>query len=814
MEYRFLESIVEKKEILKSESNINPILLENNVNQIEQILNFFNVDKTQLLLVSGFLGTGKDAVINEALNYLSSDSVILKYNCFETTILDDILLEFFNTFRILTAQGIISIPKAKSENFTQKITAYFQSINKPVVIVLNSFEDILKDNKQEILDFILHLTNYPNIKIIIAGRKFDLTDFDKKVNYQKVTILAFDKPLFEKFLRSNDIKQIGPLSDELYKYTRGYWFYTALTIKIMKLRGLSLIDFLSGFTKSLMSFNDFILREALSFVDPVSGHLFRFLTIMRHPVSIKLLQTLHLYDEEKINFFVENMILSKDKDNIYIQDYYKVIAENSISENIAVKLHRGCCELYNTQLPLKPLERDILVSRQTMRKEIEYHNMFLPKRPIINQKPVSGAEFLEYGNSNVQKNEPQQQSPQEIKHEKDDKLKNMSFVFETEEAELAFMNKIAHSINNFIDKKTQKEKEQAEIKKLSLLELLNLAKQKEQNYEYKKVVIIYQRALEFDTDDDYYTFLPNIYTKLANAYKNLSDWFNALKYYELAHDFYKSTGDIEKVNEIKFETANIYYITFKREEAKKILDEILQSGTVSINLEIKIYILLADLCDKKSDLNVINSYYKNAAEIADNTVEKPVLSELYFKYALILDEKEETEQAVKYYKKCIEIDSNPKINTCLSSALTNIAAIYDESDKPEYAAKYLIESLKADETTLNYNGIYISSMKLAEIYARRNPEKCLEYLKRAKTCALELNESFYIASADIALGDYYYNKKENELALKHYTNAHKLAQKDFSKDNIAKIEIRINDIKIRIGEERFNILIKEMNYAK
>ena len=62
--------------------------------------------------------------------------------------------------------------------------------------------------------------------------------------------------------------------------------------------------------------------------------------------------------------------------------------------------------------------------------------------------------------------------------------------------------------------------------------------------------------------------------------------------------------------------------------------------------------------------------------------------------------------------------------------------------------------------------------------------------------------------------DYYYNKKENELALKHYTNAHKLAQKDFSKDNIAKIEIRINDIKIRIGEERFNILIKEMNYAK
>lgn len=813
MVYKFLESAVDKKNILKSDSNINPFLLENNVNQIENILKFFN-GNSPLMLVSGFLGTGKNTVVNEALNYLSGDAVVLKYNCFETSILDDILLEFFDTFRKLTAQKIIQLPKAKSENFTQKITAYFQSIQKPVVIVLNSFEDILKDNKQEILDFIFHLSTYQNIKIIIIGRKFDLQDFESKINYQKTSVLAFDKPVFEKYLRSNDIKQIGPLSDELYKYTRGYWFYTDLSVKIMKLRNLSLIDFLGGFTKSLMSFNDFILREALAFVDPVSGHLFRFLTIMRHPVSTKLLQTLHLYDENKINFFVENMILSKDKDNIYLQDYFKTIADNSIPENIATKLHKGCSELYTTQLPLKPLERDILVSRQTMRKEIEYHNMFLPKKPLLNQKPISGADFMEYGNSNAAKPSVTEQSPQNVKHEKDDKLKNMSFVFETEEDELAFMNKIAHSINNFIDKTAKKEKEQAEIKKLSLVELVNLAKQKEQTYEYKKVVIIYQRALEFESDDDYYTFLPKIYANLANAYKNLSDWFNALKYYELAHNFYKSTADTEKVNEIKFEIANIYYITFKREQAKQLLDKILESREVTTNLEVKTHLLLAELCDKQSDSNVIYGYYKHAAEICDGSIDKPVLSELYFKYALVLDERYEIDSAVKYYKKCIEIDSNPKINTYLSSALTNIAALYDESGKPEYAARYLIESLKADETVMNYNGMYLSSTKLAEIYTRRNPEKCLEYLKRAKAYALELNETFYIASSEIALGDFYYGRKENENALKHYISAHKLAQNNFSKDNISKITMRINDIKLRIGEDKFNTITKELNYAQ
>lgn len=814
MEYKFIDEPVDKKIILKSNSNINPVFLENNVNQIEQILNFLQ-GINSLMLISGFIGTGKDAVVKEALNYLSGNAIVLSYNCFETSILDDVLLSFFDTFRKLTAQNIIQTPKAKSENFTQKISAYFQYIEKPIVVVINSFEEVLKDNKQEILNFLIHLAGFSKVKIIITSRKFDLSDFEGKVNYQKISVLALEKGLFEKYLRANDIKNIGPLSDELYKHTRGYWFYTSLSVRVMNLRKLNLVDFLAGFTKSLMSFNDFILREALSFVDPVSGHLFRFLTIMRHPVNIKLLKTLNLYDEDKIKFFIENMILSIDKECLYIQDYYKVIAENSISENIAVKLHRSCSELYSTQLPLKPLERDILVSRQTMRKEIEYHNMFLPKKTLMQQKAVSGADFIEYGNSNIVKqSEIKEQTPIDIKTEKDDKLKKIAFVFESEENEMAIMNKIAHSINSFIDKKEQKEKEQEEIKKLSLMELINLAKQKEQAYEYKKVIIIYQRALEFKNDDDYYTFLPTIYTKLAEAYKNLSDWFNSLRYNELALEFYQSTGDLEKINEIKYEIANIYYITFKHEKARELIDEILENGAITKSMEVKTYLLLANLSEAAADKNIVFEYYKHAVSIADKSIEKPVLSELYFKFALMLDEQDETERAVQYYKKCIELDNNPKQNTYLASALTNIANIYEDIDKPEYAARYYEESLKVDEKVLNYNGIYLSSIKLAEINIRKAPQKALEYLKRAKACAIELNETFYIASSDIALGDFYYNKKENELAMKHYVSAYRLAKNNFSKDNIFKIEMRISDIKLRIGSDKFETLSKELNYAK
>ena len=375
----FIKEAVDKKSILKQDIGINPFLIENNFNQIEKISNFLT-NPTSILLVNGFMGTGKILVVNQALSFLEPDVITLKYNCFETTILDDILLEFFDNFKKLTTQGIIQIPKARTENFTQKINAYFDSIEKPIVIVLNSFEQVLKDNKQEILDFIKHLSKYPKIKFILIARKFDYNDFPE--NAERVAISALDKNIFEKFLKSEDFKQIGPLSDELYKYSRGYYFYTTLSIKIMQIRKLNLMEFLSGYTKSFLSFNDFILREALSLVDPISGHLVRFLTIMRHPVNIKLLKTLHLYDADRLAFLIDNMVLTREGALIYLQDYYKDISENSIADNIALKIHKNCVELYKTQLPLKPLERDLLISRQTMRAEIEYHSLFIPKKPI------------------------------------------------------------------------------------------------------------------------------------------------------------------------------------------------------------------------------------------------------------------------------------------------------------------------------------------------------------------------------------------------------------------------------------------------
>lgn len=799
MDYVFTTPELDTKILLKNEiSGINQFLLENNTKQIDVIFNFLK-NNNSLLLVNGFLGTGKESIIRHCLDTALNDkTIVLEYNCFETTILDDILLSFFEDFKKLSALEKINVPKIKTENFTQKINAYFQTINNPAVVIINSFDAILKSNKAEILGFINHLCNLKNIKVVLISRVFDITDFEGKLKYDKVTILALQKSIFEKYLRSEDLKQIGPLTDELYKQTRGYFFYTTLTIKIMKLRNLNLVDFLDGYSKSFLSFSDFILREALALIDPVSGHLFRFLTVMRHPISVKLLKTLNLWNEDKMLFFINNLVLSKYGEYVYLQDYYKNIAENSIPPNVAIKLHQGCIDLYNTQLPLKPLERDIVVSRQTMRNEIEYHSMFIPKKYQFKGKDLRDINKTNIENTN--KTNEKEFNEKEVNDK--DQIKHMSFIFDDDE--YGVLDKIADSIKNFLSYSDEKAKQEKEENKLSLTELMNLAKKEETSFNYKHAISLYLKALALDNDEDYYTYLPTIYTKLAFAYQNISDWYDAQKYFEMAGDFYSSTGDTEKINEAKFNIANIFYMTFKKDKAKVILCEI-EKNNISDELRIKVLNALANL---SNDSNIIYNYYKKALEINPINIDKSVLSELYFKFALVNEDRGDDKTALEYYKKCINLDSNPKNNPNLSSAISNIALLYNDIGKSEIAIKYYLESMKLDEQTKNLNGIYSSSMKLAEIYSSKDPLKAIEYYENALRYAKTLNEPFYIISTSTALGDFYFNRKENEHALKNYKHAYNYAKNGIYKENVTKILQRIEDIKMRVGEERFKELEK------
>ncbi len=795
----FLEKIINLKDLPK-DCPVDPCLLENNEKQICQICEFLQGDKS-LLLVNGFKGSGKTLVVDYTISHISPGALLLHYTCLETTILDDMFLSFFETFRNYSLMGKIVPPKIKVENFTQKISSYFNTINRPILIVLDAFDDIVKGNKSEILNFIKHLMKFPNIKIIMAAKTFNYEDF-VDVEYDRVTMLAFSQKIFEKYLKEHDVKQIGVFSNELYKLSKGYYNYLTLSLNIMNLRQLSLVNFLELFSKSYMGFPEFIIREALSLVDPVSAHLFRLLTVMRIPIHINLLKSLHLYDESRVFFFVSNSILSVDGECLYLKDNFRSVLENQIPENVMIKLHTACIDLYNTQLPLKPLERDLKLSRQTMRNEIEYHSMFIPKKPVVNPNAIQPFAIqrpaVPVVDTQPAKPEVKSESPAELPESKEEKINKISFIIEDENV----LEDIADSIKDFITSATEDSKLEKESSSMSLQQILNAAKHEEQQYNYKRVIMLYQSALTKKNDDDFYTFLPVIYTKLAQAYQKLSHWYEALEYYTQAQDFYYNASNMVKVSETKLSIANIYYLMYKHDNARFILEELEKTPDLPNELAIRTKMALAKLSD---DVNLEYKYYKEAILITDISVDKAIVTELYYKYAAVCDEKDELNDAAKYYKKCIETDSNPKHNNYLSRALSNIAQLYDDAGSPKLAVKYYSESIKVDNIMKNYNGLYNSSIHLAEIFASKDDNKALEYLNMALEYAKIMKEPFYTAGAALELGDFYFVRRDMENSYKYFIEAYNIAKSSFSKDNTDKITVRLEDVKKRVTEQNYKI---------
>ena len=801
----FLEKSINIKDIPK-ECPIDMLLVENNEKQIEKICEFLQSEE-HLMLINGFRGTGKSAIVDFVSMFLNDDALVLKYNFLETTILDDLLLGFFEDFRNYTVQGKIIPPRIKTENFSQKINSYFNSIGRPICIILNSFESILKTNKTDILNFLIHLNKFSNVKIIITSRNFIFEDF-QDITYSTATTLALSQPIFEKYLKTNGVKNIGVMSTELYKQSKGYYGVLNLAVKIMTLRQYSLVKFLEIFSKSYMPFSEFVYREALALVDPVSAHVFRLLTVMRIPIHINLIKSLHLYNEERILFFVTNSLLSVDGESLYLKDFFREIIEHQIPDNVMIKLHSACVDLYNTQLPLKPLERDLRLSRQTMRNEIEYHSMFIPKKPNLNPQNVQVIDVnpvvemtpqtvQEIEKEVVEKETAQISPPHE--ETKEEKLDKISFIIDDED----MLNNIADSIKDFVSEKIETNKIEAQNSKFTLTQLLNLAKKEEQNYNYKAVISLYQNALTKKDDDNFDKFLPTIYVKLAQSYKHLSDWYDALNYYTQAQDFYYNTSNTDKVAEIKLEIANIYYIMYKHDNARFILNELSGNSDLPNELKIRVNLGLAKLSNKASEEY---EYYKNALPLVTPEVNKAITAELYYKFAGISDERNNTKTAVDYYKKCIELDTNPKTNKFLSRALANLAELFDEAGSSNLAIKYYNQSIKIDNINKNYNGLYYSAIHLAEIYSSQDTNKSLDFMTQALSYAKQLNEPFYVADASLLLGDFYMLRRDVNNAYKYFISAYNVAKHSFSKDNLDKIQSRIDDVKRKLSEQDFKQL--------
>ena len=85
----------------------------------------------------------------------------------------------------------------------------------------------------------------------------------------------------------------------------------------------------------------------------------------------------------------------------------------------------------------------------------------------------------------------------------------------------------------------------------------------------------------------------------------------------------------------------------------------------------------------------------------------------------------------------------------------------------------------------------------------------LEYSFKALDAAKKLNDNVYTASTYIQIGDYYYQSDQTKDALKSYLLAKALLLKQPNPDNVRKIDVRINDMKTKLGTATFERIASE-----
>ena len=808
MKYKFLKDNVNFETITTNIQDPDvTFLLENNKLQVNKVLDFFN-SKSSVLIATGFLGTGKTKVIENCLSTLDEDVVKLWANCYESTNLDDIFLEFFEEFKHLVSNGKIKAPQAKFENFAQRINAYFYSISRPIVIVLNSFQNLLAENAKLITDFISGLSEFPKIKIIIISRNFNVENLSQNISFEKINFKALEQEIFKKWLVAYKLRIHGPVFDEFYKLTKGYYFYTLLALKIMQIEAISPIELMQKQAQSFLSLKEFLFREFLSMVDSTSGHLLRFLTVIRFPVNIKLLKSLHLYDEARLKAFAQSSLIEIEQGNIYLKDYYKDIIEGEIPNNVIVKLHRSCVQLYEMQLPRKPEDRDLLISRRTIRQEIEYHSLFIPKKVELNNRlEVFNAQAMlvqqtpipQTANQKKKEVETTPKVEEQIIEEKPKDLKDLLFVF-NEDDENLLMTDIASSINDFL--KFSKEQEISELE-LSVEQLLALIADAENNYEHKRIILLCEKLLLNKNLEK--ELEAKINDKIALAYENSSDIYNALKFYTISsHKWAELKANFELATS-QYNMAKMNFRMLKHNSAREILRKI--ELIDSKNLQLKINLLLFDIYMEVNDENNALEICKKSMEFVNEVDNTKLICELYFKSGLILEATNHNENAIKAYEKALNFNEINQDNDYLQQIYSKLTTLYGEKEDIINAKSNCKKLFEISQKTNNIEGLYNASLKLAHLST--NPDEIENAYKETLKYAKDLRDRFYAVVALLEYGDYLYSKTKPIEALDAYLIADKLAKSNLIENNA--IQSRILDVKYRLSEEEFNHKMKEFN---
>lgn len=793
-----------------------------NIRILNQIHDFIN-SQDDLLYIAGFQGCGKSELVNFALKDIGKDILLFRHLCFKNSVIDDFLLGFYDNLRYYSINKKINLKKSLTENFAQKVSFYFKNLDEKCLIIIDNFDLISKNS--EIVDFLSHLGKFENVKLILISRALNPEFFENKnLNLKTIEIEPNDYFTFK--LKIEDALEIFDEADieELYKQTKGYELYLKMTLRYISTVNVTLKEFVDEFKKRKMEFSDFLLSKIVSLVPSIYLPFLQNISCLNHSVKIGFIEHYKLGDISLVNYLHRKLLISRFDDEIYLKDYLKEYFLSGLSVKEKINNYKNLIEIYEQELAKSPKDRILRLSRESIRKQIEFLKTKLPK--------VSGLGINEQNQnfSYIQQTRTagmpwytkltklKEKTPDEGNKNNSEKNKhNVHFGKETlSEEEKKLIKEFRKN-----KEKTNSKGNLADIKENGA-DILNHAQKLEENYDYAGAISLLS-GIKNKVQDK--SLLSKILLKLAQNYTKINDFEASLKNYDKAYELLKGLGNTEKCANIKLETANLYKNVYRFKMAKECLNSITENTLLAKNTTAKAYLMLGEIFEMENNFKTAHKNYEKALQASDlEYPDNKLLSEIYFKTAILYDDGQNTEKALEYYQKSIDAIKNSDVESSFySTCYVNMGLIYSElwaenttGTTNNYAEEYFKKTaqnfeiaLEIDKKEENQNGIYFVSRQLSMLYRDIEPQKSAEFLQNTLDAAVTLKDNFKTAISRLELGDYYYNAMNNRLALINYFEAQKALGAEISDENKERISTRINDMKIKMESSEFSEIAEE-----
>lgn len=740
----------------------------------------FTASSYDMFFLSGPKGSSKSEAIEKVTEDISQDNLIFKHFCFENSVIDDFLLNFYDGLKNLAIAGKLALKKFNTGDFKEKVSHYFKTLAQNCIIIVENFEKVEKNS--EIIDFLSHLATFSNVKIIIVSRNENRSFHYLKMKEYKIESISKEDFKSKLTVLTRPIDE--DLKEEFYDITQGLELYLNMSIKYCSNTNISIPDLMDEFRRRSDDFEHFIISKLISLIPSNYLEFFRILSCISHTTTTEFIENYNLGKLGYIDYLSRNFLINKFDKELYVKDYFKKYVQESLTLQEKFNYYKKLTDIYEKELAKSPKDRLLRLSRESIRKEIERFDLLIPN---LNSKLQKNISYI--GMSNFSFDE------KTTLNEKFNKIKERKNKLNEKNSAIPAFKKFEDLKQNSHINKNKEEN------RTFIVDLINESRDLYRKYCYKDALDMLFKALDVDFDNE---FRIELCTLIAKNYDVLNEFDNALKYYQEAFNYAKSTNDI-RICEIEYFLAQLYKKQYKIDIAKEKYKSIVIRENYSIKYRSLASIELGEIEESQGNIEEASKNYENALSLSLGK-DKKLSARSYYRLAILYDEALDYDKAIKYYKKNYTLSAEKSENEYYSISLTNLASIYTEQGKYREASEFLKLALAYDTENNDYENMYYSQKELAKLYTNIDAKNAIGYYKQALNSANRLNDNFKIALVYFEVGEFFYDQGEDELALNNFFNARKTLGANSKDENIIRINSRIQDIKLRLNSVNFNVI--------